>query len=254
MTAQTCHHPTTTLGVDIGGSGIKAAIVCGQCGRLVGRRSLAPTPQPATPAAVAAVVATAVATHDWSGPIGLTFPGLIRHGVAILGVNLDPAWRGCDVAALLPSGKVTVLNDADAAGLAEVRFGAARGVSGVVIVLTFGSGIGSALFVNGRLIPNTELGHLELGGRDVQELAAGSAKTKHQLSFEQWAGRVQRYLEYLDALFSPNLFVLGGGISQDHDRWMPYLHLGTPVKPAEMRNNAGIVGAAIAAIDAAGTH
>jgi len=251
VVGQTCHHATTALGIDIGGSGIKAGIVCGQCGRLVSQRTLMPTPQPATPDLVAAVVADIVGAQAWQGPVGVTFPGLILDGVAIVGVNLDPAWRGRDVAALLSSDRVkaTVLNDADAAGLAEARFGAARGVAGVVIVLTFGSGIGSAMLLDGRLIPNAELGHLELDGEDVQDLAAAASKDKYHLSFEQWAARVEHYLTFVEFLFSPKLFVLGGGISQDHDQWLPYLHLRTPFKPAELRNDAGIIGAAMAALD-----
>jgi polyphosphate glucokinase len=165
---------------------------------------------------------------------------------------VDPSWIGTDVDAVFTKAtgrEVTVLNDADAAGLAEVRFGAARDVRGVVILLTFGTGIGSGLFLNGQLVPNSELGHLELDGHDAEDRAAASVKDKQKMSYRHWAKRVQRYMSHVEALFSPDLFIVGGGVSKDADRWVPLLDLQTPVRPAQLLNNAGIVGAARAAAE-----
>jgi polyphosphate glucokinase len=184
--------------------------------------------------------------------VGATFPAVIQHGIARSAANVDKTWIDTDVDACFtkatPSATdVYVLNDADAAGIAEVRFGAAKGVSGVVILLTFGTGIGSALLVDGRLVPNTELGHLELDGHDAEKRAAASVRDENKMSYKEWAKRVQLYMAHVERLFTPDLFVVGGGVSKDADRWVPRLELKTPVKPAELLNDAGIVGAAIAA-------
>lgn len=238
------------FGVDIGGSGIKGALVDLERGELRTERVKYPTPHPSTPDAVAGVVTRLVAESGWTGKVGATFPAVIQHGVARTAANVDPSWIGTNVDAVFTKATgcdVTVLNDADAAGLAEVRYGAAAGVRGVVILLTFGTGIGSGMFLNGQLVPNTELGHLELDGRDAEDRAAASAKEQEGLSYKQWAKRVQRYLSHLETLFTPDLFVVGGGVSKNADRWVPLLDLRTPVKPAELLNNAGIVGAALAA-------
>lgn len=244
--------PAEALGIDIGGSGIKGAIVDTSTGELRTDRLRFATPQPATPAAMAEVVQKIVASTGHSGLIGATFPAVISHGVARSAANVDKSWIGADVDALLSdatSHRVTVLNDADAAGLAEVRFGAAKGESGVVLMLTFGTGIGSALFVDGHLVPNTELGHLEVDGHDAESRAAASVKDDEGLSWKHWARRVQRYMSHVEALFAPDLFVVGGGVSKDARKWVPELELRAPIRVATLLNNAGIVGAALAAVE-----
>jgi len=211
-----------------------------------------PTPSPSTPDLVAEIVARIVSEAGWDGVVGATFPAVIKHGVALSAANVDPSWIGTDVDAVFTkatTGDVIVLNDADAAGIAEARFGAAKGVSGVVIMLTFGTGIGSALLVDGKLVPNTELGHLELDGYDAETRAAASVREKNGMSFKKWAQRVQRYMSHVERLFSPDLFVVGGGVSKEAQKWVPLLTLNAPVKPAQLLNNAGIVGAAVAAIE-----
>jgi polyphosphate glucokinase len=240
----------TAFGVDIGGSGIKGAIVDLATGELRTERVKYATPHPSTPQAVAAVVARLVSGAGWAGEVGATFPAVIKDGVARSAANVDKSWIGTDVDAVFTEATgcgVSVLNDADAAGLAEVRYGAAKGVLGVVILLTFGTGIGSGLFLDGILVPNTELGHLELDGDDAEKRAAASAKENEDLSYKSWAKRVSHYLRHVERLFSPDLFILGGGVSKNAERWVPLLQLDTPVKPAELLNNAGIVGAALAA-------
>jgi polyphosphate glucokinase len=249
--------PGQAFGIDIGGSGIKGAVVDIRSGRLVTVRKRFVTPQPSTPDAVADVVAKLVTDAEWSGPVGATFPAVIQHGIARSAANVDKSWIDTDVDACFtkttPSATdVYVLNDADAAGIAEARFGAARGVAGVVILLTFGTGIGSALLMDGRLVPNTELGHLELDGHDAEKRAAASVRDENKMSYKEWAKRVQRYMEHVERLFTPDLFVVGGGVSKDAPKWVPRLELKTPVKPAELLNDAGIVGAAIAASERKG--
>jgi polyphosphate glucokinase len=249
--------PGQAFGIDIGGSGIKGAVVDINSGRLVTARKRFVTPQPSTPDAVAEVVAKLVTDAGWSGPVGATFPAVIQHGIARSAANVDKSWIDTDVDACFtkttPSATdVFVLNDADAAGIAEARFGAARGVPGVVILLTFGTGIGSALLMDGRLVPNTELGHLELDGHDAEKRAAASVRDENKMSYKEWAKRVQRYMEHVERLFTPDLFVVGGGVSKDAPKWVPRLELKTPVKPAELLNDAGIVGAAIAASERKG--
>ena len=210
------------------------------------------TPHPATPDAVAAVVREMVEQAGWHGSIGATFPAVIQHGVARSAANVDPSWIGTDVDELFTKAtgaQVTVLNDADAAGIAEARFGAAQGQSGVVILLTFGTGIGSALLIDGKLVPNTELGHLELDGHDAETRASAAVKDREDMSYPKWAKRVQRYMAHLEHLFTPDLFVVGGGVSKDSEKWIPLLDLHAPVRPAQLLNNAGIVGAAMAAAE-----
>jgi polyphosphate glucokinase len=240
------------FGIDIGGSGIKGALVDTTTGALLTSRVRYATPSPSTPDLVAEIVARIVSEAGWDGVIGATFPAVIKHGVALSAANVDPSWIGTDVDAVFTkatTGGVIVLNDADAAGIAEARFGAAKGVSGVVIMLTFGTGIGSALLVDGKLVPNTELGHLELDGYDAETRAAASVREKTGMSFKKWAQRVQRYMSHVERLFSPDLFVVGGGVSKEAQKWVPLLTLTAPVKPAQLLNNAGIVGAAVAAIE-----
>jgi polyphosphate glucokinase len=241
------------FGIDIGGTGIKGALVDVDSGQLVTERQRIKTPQPATPDAVAKVVAQLVSDANWRGDVGATFPAVIKHGVAQSAANVDPSWIGTDVdrvfTDVVGGGEVIVLNDADAAGIAEARFGAAKGVSGVVIMLTFGTGIGSALLMDGVLVPNTELGHLELDGHDAESRAAASVRDEHGMSYKEWAHRVNHYMQHVERLFSPDLFVVGGGISKNADKWVPLLDLRTPVEPAQLLNNAGIVGAAIAVVE-----
>jgi len=245
------------FGIDIGGSGIKGALVDTTTGELVTERTRILTPQPSSPDAVAAVVATMLADAGWAGPVGATFPAVIQHGVARSAANVDKSWIGTDVDACFTNAVAThnevyVLNDADAAGIAEARFGAANGLAGVVILLTFGTGIGSALLINGILVPNTELGHLELHGHDAEKRAAASVRDDEKLSYKAWAARVNDYMNHVERLFTPDLFVVGGGVSKDAAKWVPLLTLTTPVRPAQLLNNAGIVGAAIAAIERRG--
>lgn len=238
------------FGVDIGGSGIKGAVVDLDTGELVTERERIPTPEPSTPDAVAEVVGQLVSTAKWKGSVGATFPAIIKHGVARSAANVDKSWIGTDVDAIFTAATgcdVIVLNDADAAGYAEVRYGAAQGVDGVVVVLTFGTGIGSGVFLDGKLVPNTELGHLEIDGHDAEHKAAASAREREELSWSKWAGRVEHYLRRVEALFTPDLFVIGGGVSKKADKWLPEIAIDTPIKPAQLKNDAGIVGAALAA-------
>jgi polyphosphate glucokinase len=239
-------------GIDIGGSGMKGALVDTRTGELLTERQRVPTPQPSTPEAVAKVVGQLCAQAGGPRLVGTTFPAIIQHGVARSAANVDHAWIGTDadrVFAEASGADVYVLNDADAAGLAEVRFGAARGVKGLVIVLTFGTGIGSAILADGKLVPNSELGHLEIDGKDAERRAAASAREREDLSFGEWAKRVNRYLRHVEGLFTPDLFVLGGGVSKRSPKWVPLLDVKTPIRIAELLNNAGIVGAAIAAVE-----
>jgi len=243
------------FGIDIGGSGIKGAVVDTSTGELVTERRRVETPARSTPAAVSTVVTELVRQAGWTGLVGATFPAVIKHGVALSAANVDKSWIGTDADAVFTQATgldVIVLNDADAAGLAEVRFGAARGVDGVVILLTFGTGIGSALFVDGRLVPNSELGHLEVDGHDAEHRAAASAREREDLSWSAWAARVHRYLRRVEGLFSPDLIVVGGGVSKKAEKWVPLLDLRTPVMPALLENDAGIVGAALAAVERRG--
>lgn len=235
------------LGIDIGGTGVKGAVVRTGKGRLATDRFRIPTPHPATPDAVTATVARIVEHFDWQGPVGCTFPGVVRDGTVRTAANVDPAWIGTDAGRRFSGAtgcRVVVGNDADAAGLAEARFGAARDVPGVVIVLTLGTGIGSALLVDGRLVPNTELGHLTLHGDDAERHAAESVRERLDLSWSDWAARVDEYLHLVERLFWPDRFVLGGGVSKKAEKFVPLLTCRTPVVAATLRNEAGIVGAA----------
>ncbi|MFT4043905.1 MAG: ROK family protein [Gordonia sp. (in: high G+C Gram-positive bacteria)] len=250
-TSQTTSAPTNLgFGVDVGGSGIKGGVVDLDTGELVGERFKVLTPQPATPAAVADGVAEVVAHFGWTGPVGITLPGVITDGVMRTAANIDKAWIGTDVYTLfserIDGRQVSVLNDADAAGLAEDAHGAGKGVNGVVILLTFGTGIGSALLINGTLVPNTELGHLIVGKKEAEHLAASRIKEEKGWSYEKWTEKVTEVLQTYEALFWPTLFIVGGGISRKADKWIPLLGNTTPVVPANLLNNAGIVGAAMA--------
>ena len=239
-----------SFGIDIGGSGMKAAPVLLADGELAAERFRILTPQPATPEAMVEVVKELVDHFAWTGPVGVTFPGVVRHGVIHTAANVDKSWIGTDADALFTTTvgqDVHLVNDADAAGLAEVRYGAGRDRAGVVLVLTFGTGIGSGLFVDGVLVPNTELGHLEIDGHDAETRAAASARDREGLSWKDWARRVERYLEVVVALLSPELVIVGGGASRKAERWLPHIDVGTEVVPAALENEAGIVGAALVA-------
>jgi polyphosphate glucokinase len=243
---------TTDLafGIDIGGTGMKAAIVDLASGELASDRFRIDTPQPATPEAMADVVGELVEHHGWSGSVGCAFPAVVRRGVVGSAANIDKSWLDIDADALFT--KVTgldvhMINDADAAGLAEVRYGAAARRDGVVLLLTLGTGIGSALLVDGVLVPNTELGHLELDGPDVETRTSAAARKREGLGWKEWSGRVQRYLEHVEAIFSPELIILGGGVTKRADRWFSHLDVETELVIATMLNNAGIVGAAMVA-------
>ena len=239
------------LGIDIGGSGVKAAPVDPETGKLVADRVKLATPQPSTPEAIAAVVSTLVTTFEWTGAAGVTFHGVVTDGTIRTAANVDPSWIGTDGRKLFGSATglpVTVLNDADAAGIAEMRFGAGAGQRGTVLLLTFGTGIGSALFTDGVLVPNTEFGHIEIRGKDAEKRASEHAREEHELSWGAWAGRVDEYLEQMERLLSPGLIIFGGGVSRKSDKFLPLLTgLRARIVPAAMLNDAGIVGAAIAA-------
>jgi polyphosphate glucokinase len=238
------------LGVDIGGSGIKGAPVDITNGSMLAERHRIPTPQPAVPEDVADVVAEIVRHFSWAGPIGCTFPAIIKRGVAYSAANVDKSWIGTNGEELIHERTglpVVLVNDADAAGIAEMEFGAGRGHSGEVIMLTLGTGIGSAIFVNGILVPNTELGHLEIRGKDAEERASDRIREEKDLSWEKWAERLQEVFDRIEFLFSPDLFIVGGGVSKKHDKFLPLLHTQAPIVPAELLNDAGIVGAALAA-------
>lgn len=245
------------LGIDVGGSGIKGAPVDLEAGDFAQDRLRIPTPAESTPANVAAVMKeVAESFRDVIGdaPIGVTIPAPVVHGVIPFMANLDQSWVGVDAEAFLSDAlerKVTLVNDADAAGLAEVYFGAAKGHPGFVIMTTLGTGIGTALIYRGVLIPNTELGHLEIDGYDAETRAASSVKDREELSYKKWSKRLQRYYSHVEMLFSPDLFVVGGGVSKDADKFLPQLDLRTPIIPAQLRNRSGIIGAALAARDAA---
>jgi polyphosphate glucokinase len=241
------------LGVDVGGSGVKGAIVDLDTGLLVGERFRLETPQPATPEAVTKTVAEVVRHFDWSGPLGVTYPGVVVNGVVQTAANVDQSWIGRDVAqemsTALGGQRVTVLNDADAAGLAEQHYGAGRNQDGVVLLLTFGTGIGSAVIHHGMLLPNTEFGHVEVGGKEAEHRAASSVMERKGWSYRKWTKQVTKVLIAVEDAIWPDLIIAGGGISKKADKWIPLLKNRTPVVAAELLNTAGIVGAAMAAVE-----
>jgi polyphosphate glucokinase len=250
-TASTDTPPRQGFGIDVGGSGIKGGIVDLQTGQLVGERVKLPTPRPATPKAVAETIAAVVNEFGWTGPLGVTYPGVVTHGIVRTAANVDKKWIGTNAGDMISSAlsgqQVTVLNDADAAGLAEERYGAGRDATGVVVLLTFGTGIGSAVIHNGILLPNTEFGHIEVGGKEAEHRAASSVRDRRGWSFKKWAKQVTKVLVAIEDAMSPELFIAGGGISRKADQWVPLLKNRTPVVAATLQNSAGIVGAAMAA-------
>ena len=244
------------FGIDFGGSGIKGAPVDLEAGDFAAERQRIPTPQPSTPGAVAQVLVELLGRFSSStGSVGITVPGVVRHGVVSSAANIDDSWIGTDADALFTEATgrdVHVVNDADAAGLAEVRYGAAVGRKGLVIVTTLGTGIGSALVMDGLLVPNSELGHLEVDGHNAESRAANSAREREGLTMAEWADRLTTYYRTLEKLFSPDLFVVGGGVSKDADQFLPLVDIETEIVPAKLRNKAGIVGAALYASEGGG--
>jgi len=236
------------FGIDIGGSGVKGAVVDMTTGKLQAERVKVPTPKPATPQAVAEAVTEVVRRVGWEGPIGATFPAVVVHGVAKTAANVDGSWIDTDIEKVFTAAigqPVRAVNDADAAGVAESRYGAARDRHGLVVVTTLGTGIGTALLFDGTLIPNSELGHIELGGMDAEKGASAAAKDRESLSWERWAKRLQKYYSAIENYLNPELFVVGGGVSRKSEKFLPLLKLRTPIVAATEHNEAGIVGAAI---------
>jgi polyphosphate glucokinase len=261
------HEPELAIGVDVGGTGIKAAVVDVKTGELVGERIRVLTPMPSKPGVVVAsagrVVArliraanSAASTAGLPAPviqaIGVGFPSPVINGVTKTAANVDPEWVGFDAQAAFTKAfkrRTWVVNDADAAGVAEMRFGAGHGKRGVVIVLTLGTGVGSGIFVDGRLVPNTELGHMEVGGRDAERRSSANARVRRGLSWKAWAEDLDDHLRAIDLLFSPSLIILGGGVSTKADRFVPFLKTAVPIVAAQLRNEAGIVGAAMVGLE-----
>lgn len=243
------------FGVDIGGTGIKGAPVDFSTGDFTQDRIRTPTPRPSTPEAIADAVGDIIAEFGRASghrPIGIAFPAVIQSGVARTAVNVDSSWIDADVDAVMTErlGRtVHVVNDADAAGFAEVRYGAAQGVHGVVLLATLGTGIGTALLVDGVLVPNTELGQIEVNGRNAEKWTAASIREKHDLGWHAWAERLQRYFRTVEDLLWPDLIVVGGGVSKRSEKFLPLLSLRTPIVPAALRNRAGVIGAALLAAE-----
>ena len=238
------------FGIDVGGSGVKGGIVDLDTGQLIGDRFKLATPQPATPEAVVKTIAAVVKEFGWTEKLGVTYPGVVTNGIVQTAANVDKGWISVNardvIASALDGQPVTVLNDADAAGLAEEKFGAGKDNTGVIVLLTFGTGIGSAVIHNGVLLPNTEFGHLEVGGKEAEHRAASSIKEKKGWSYERWTEEVTKVLVAIENAIWPDLFIAGGGISRKADKWVPLLKNRTPVVGAALQNTAGIVGAAMA--------
>lgn len=239
------------LGIDIGGSGIKGAPVDIEKGTLSAPRHRIPTPEPAKPKSMADVVAEVAQHFDWHGPIGCGFPSALRGGVVLTAANIHEKWIGVDAAALFAQKTgctVNMINDADAAGLAELAFGAGKGRKGVIIMVTIGTGLGTALFIDGHLLPNTELGHIEIRGKDAELDASDAARKREKLSWKKWGQRFNIYLNKLEQLFWPDLIILGGGTSKKYDKYKKYLDVQAEIIPAQLLNEAGIIGAALSAL------
>jgi polyphosphate glucokinase len=248
--------PRIAIGVDVGGSAIKAGAVDVEGGHLIGQRLEVPTPQPSTPAAVVKeiteLVAQAGADVPADAPVGVGVPCVVVEGVTLTAANIDKGWVGFDLETALRSilrRPLVVLNDADAAGMAEMRFGAGKGKLGVVLILTLGTGVGSALFVDGKLVPNTELGHMEIRGKDAEKRSAAVARVRDQESWNAWAADLDEHLTAIDRILWPSLIILGGGVSRNADQFVPLLTIRPPIVPATLRNDAGTVGAAMAAAE-----
>ena len=244
------------FGIDVGGSGIKGAPVDTETGELLAERIRVKTPRPATPEAIVATAVEVVRRSGWDGPVGCGFPAVVKDGVVRTAANIDKAAIGFDLQGRLEQelgNPVRVINDGDAAGLAEMRWGAGRGIEGVVLMVTLGTGIGTSLFVEGRLVPNTELGHIEIRGKDAEHRASDSARKRDDLSLREYAERLDEYLHRIEDLLWPDLIVIGGGISKKSEKFFPHLTTRTKIVAAEMLNEAGIAGAALAGIPAEAT-
>lgn len=236
------------LGIDIGGSGVKGAIVDTKKGKLLTERYRIPTPQPATPEAVAKVIAKIVKHFDWKGPVGVGFPGVIQNGYARTAANLDDSWIDTNLNKLFgkkTACKVHVVNDADAAGMAEMKFGSGSGFKGVVLLVTVGTGLGTVVFANGRLLPNMEMGHIMLHGDDAEKYASDAARKADKITWNEWATRFNEYLNRMEDLLWPDLIIIGGGASKKDDQFIPLLKTRAKVVPATLLNEAGIIGAAL---------
>ncbi|MCU1406731.1 MAG: hypothetical protein JWQ43_3034 [Glaciihabitans sp.] len=244
---------TTAVGIDIGGTGIKGAVVDTDTGELLSDRIKLPTPEGGEPDAIVATVLSIIAQLGVAPgvPVGVCFPAIVIKGTTMSAANVSHKWIGLAAEDLFEKAlgrPIHFVNDADAAGVAEVRYGAAKGVTGLVLMTTLGTGIGSALIYNGVLIPNSELGHLEIDGKDAEKRASYAAKERGNLSFSRWARRLQRYYSHVEMLFSPDLIIVGGGVSKSYTEFIPLLELRTPILPAALRNNAGILGSAALAV------
>jgi polyphosphate glucokinase len=238
------------LGIDVGGSGIKGAPVDTETGEMLAERIRIKTPKDAEPQPIADVVAEIARSFKWNGPIGIGFPAPIKSGIAMMAANVSAKWVGTNADDLFTKTSgcdCTLINDADAAGLAEMKFGAGRGQPGTVIMLTLGTGIGTAIFYRGNLLPNTEFGHLDILGRDAEHRVSDAARQREEMTWKKYAKRLNRYLKEMEKLFWPDLFIVGGGISKESQRYLPLLSIQTPIIPAQLLNQAGIVGAALAA-------
>lgn len=236
------------LGIDIGGSGIKGAPINIENGELLDKRFRIPTPQPATPKKVAKTVAKLAKHFDWNNPIGCGFPAAIPNGKVTTASHIDKSWLNINVEHLFS--EVThcethVLNDADAAGLAEMKFGAGKNSNGVVVIVTIGTGLGTAIFTNGQLLPNTELGHIMVNGKIGEQYASDAVRKSEHLTWKKWASRFDLYLQRIEELIWPDLIILGGGASKKTDKFLKYLTIDSEIVPAQLRNYAGIIGAAL---------
>jgi len=239
------------LGIDVGGSGIKGAIIDTKSGKLLTERYRIPTPSPATPEQVIDVIDQIIKRFEWTGAVGVGFPAVIQNGIAKTAANIDKSFIGTNIESLITSKSncpVRVVNDADAAGLAEMKFGAGKKNKGVVVLITVGTGLGTVIFTKGKLLPNTELGHIFMShDREAELFASDAIRQKLDLSWKQWAIRFDEYLNYIEHLFWPDLFIIGGGVSKSEAKYLQYLTVKTKVMPAQLLNYAGIIGAALAA-------
>lgn len=238
------------LGIDVGATGMKGGLVDVEKGEMVSERFKILTPSPATPEKMAPVIAEIVNHFKYKGVIGCGFPSIIKNGVCFSAANIDQSWIGTNVAktfSKITNCEMVVCNDADVAGMAEMSFGRGKNKEGLVMIITIGTGLGSALFMDGKLIPNTEFGHLKFKDSVAEKYCAGSIRKKLDLSYEEWGKRFNEYLGHIEHLFSPDLIILGGGTSKKFDQFSHCITIDTPVKPAKMKNNAGIIGAAVLA-------
>lgn len=246
----------TIMGIDVGGSGIKGVPVNIETGEILEDRFRLPTPEGAKPDDVAETLDDVLKHFNWSGPVGIGFPAVVRNGVTYTAANIDESWIGTDAAKLFSqatSCPVYVLNDADAAGIAEMKFGVGREhPKGVAIMITIGTGLGTALFVDGKLVPNTELGHIEIRGKDAEARASDAARQRKEMSWEQWGDKFNEYLNAMERLFWPDIFILGGGTSKMFAKFSPYIHVNAEVVPAQLLNQAGMIGAALYAAEHSG--